>query len=185
MDLVELVRRCRDNDEDGWNEFNRWFGRLADRVLSRFSLMSPVEREEARDAARVRFALEISRDSLRATSSGEVANYGKVVVLNCGRTVWRRRRPQETLPVLLRETGPSPAERARHDAELDCIRRRLASWNPENRWLFMMKVEQVPAAAIKADLERLFGTFVSTGAVDVRFSRLRSELRRECGGPSA
>lgn len=181
MDLPDILQRCRRDEEVAWQEFNRWFGRLAKRVLGGFSALSPVEREEAEDTARVRVAVAISRDRIKGSTNGEIVNFGKTVLINSGRTAWTRRRPAEPLPVLLRDRGPAPSEAAAYQAQLDCIKRRIESWSRDNRWIFMMKLDSVSTAAITADLERVFGLFVTPEAVDVRFHRMRTELRRVCG----
>ena len=68
--------------------------------------------------------------------------------------------------------------------KLECAEQVLQTWNADDRFIFVMKVERVTAGTIKADLERLFGVFITVGAVDVRFFRLRAELRRRClSGP--
>lgn len=162
-----------------------WFRRLARRVLARFSDLTPLEREEAEDAARVKVALEISHHGITGTSSGEITNFAKRVVTNCARDIWKRRRLNEPLPPLLRDEGPSPWEAAKFQGQLECAKSVLAAWSQENRWIFMMKLNNVTAATIKADLERLFGTYIAVESVDARFSRLRAELRRRCFGESA
>jgi hypothetical protein len=46
--------------------------------------------------------------------------------------------------------------------------------------VFIMKLENVSAAAISADAERLYGLSLTSGAIDVKFSRLRAQLRQRC-----
>lgn len=185
VDLLDLLRRCQNHDEAAWQDFHLWFRRLARRVLTRFPDLSPLEREEAEDAARVKVALQISHDGITGTSSGEITNFGKRVVTNCARDIWKGRRPSEPLPPLLRDGGPSPFEAAKFQAEIECARGLLAGWSQENRCIFMMKLDNIAAATIKADLGRLFGLYIAVESVDARFSRLRAELRQRCFGESA
>jgi hypothetical protein len=125
-------------------------------------------------------ALEISGDRITATTDGAIVSFARTVIMNAARDVWRRRRPATSLPPLLRDESPSPAERAKSQAQIECAERVIRSWSPENRFLLMMKLEGVAAATIKTDLERLFGLFVSTETIDVRFFRLRGEVRQRC-----
>lgn len=185
VDLLDVLRRCQNHDEAAWQVFHVWFRRLASRVLTRFPDLSPLEREEAEDAARVKVALEISHHGITGTSSGEITNFGKRVVTNCARDIWKRRRPTEPLPPLLRDDGPSPFEAAKFQSEIECAKRVLAEWGQENRCIFMMKLDNIAAATIKADLERLFGLYIAIESVDARFSRLRAELRQRCFRESA
>jgi hypothetical protein len=179
--LCELIQECRAQDEAAWLEFQSRFARIADRVLGRFPNLSQLEREEAQDNARVSAALEINAGRVKATTDGAMVSFMKTVVVNAARDVWRRRRPNDPLPPVLRDDGPSPAERAKFKAQLDCAERVIGTWNPDDRFIFAMKLEQVPSAVIKADLQRLFCLFITVEAVDVRYFRLRAKVRHECG----
>jgi hypothetical protein len=185
MDLADLLERCRLRDETAWHAFHEWYGRLARRVLARYPTLTPVEREEAQDAARVRLAVQISDGKVRGTTGGEITNFAKVLLVNCARDVWKRKRPMEPLPPFLRDEGPSPWETARFSAQLDCARQLIDSWSADDRLIFLMKQENVSASLIKADVARLFGFFISEAAVDTRVYRLRNELRRHCFGDAA
>lgn len=154
-------------------------------MLGQFGNLTPLEREEAQDDARVRIALEIEGQRIKAETDGAAVSFMRTVVTNAARDIWRRRRPHEPLPPLLRDGGPSPAERARDRATLQCIERLAQSWSLENRLIFALKLEGTPSTAICADLDRLCGLAISVEAVDVRFSRLRAELRRLCGEDAA
>ena len=178
--IVELFGRCRKSDEAAWAEFRPWFRRVATRVLGRFATLSPVEREQVEDFARVAVAMAISEGRINAQTDGEAVSYVRTVVTNAARDAWRRHRAEEPLPLLLRDNRPSAHERLDQTGRLQCVEKVIASWTADNRFVFMMKLESVSTAAIKADLERLFGLFVTTEAVDVRFFRLRNALRRAC-----
>ena len=178
--LVSLLERCRDQDAAAWREFRQRFGRIAGRVLAGFGNLTPLEREEAEDTARVATSLEIDAGRIKAATDGAVVGFLRTVISNAARDVWRRRRPGEPLPPLLDDGAPSPLARARQHAELDCAQRVIASWDSTSRFIFLMKLESVSTAVIKADLERLFNVFLSPEAVDVRFFRLRADVRRQC-----
>jgi hypothetical protein len=153
---------------------------VAWRVLARFPALSPLEREEIEDGARVAVALAISEGRVRAGSDGEAVSYVRTVVTNAARDAWQRRRAEVPLPELLKDGGASPQEQVDLASRLACVEQEIGSWSPDSRFIFMMKLEQVSTAGIKLDLERLFGVFVTTEAVDVRYFRLRSALRRAC-----
>jgi len=179
--LSELVQACRARDDAAWLEFQGCFARIAGRVLERFPNLTRLEREEAQDNARVNVALEIDGGRVKATTDAAVVSFIKTVVSNAARDVWRRRRPNDPLPPLLRDEGPSPAERAKFRMQLECAEQVIGAWNPDDRLIFAMKLEQVPSATIKAELERLFRLFITVEAVDVRYFRLRARVREQCG----
>ena len=179
-DLPELIRRCRGGDAAGWAQFLVWFRLIAVRVLARFRNLSEVERGEAEDRARAKVFSEIMSGGIKGASNWEIRGFVHTVVTNTARDVWRQRRPVEPLPPLLRSGDPWPDRRAELRVQLDCVKHLVWTWPPQDQFIFIMKLEQVPAATIKADLERLYGVFVTVGAVDVKFSRLRSHIRDEC-----
>ena len=72
--------------------------------------------------------------------------------------------------------GASPQEQVDLASRLACVEKEIGAWSPDSRFIFMMKLEQVSTAGIKLDLERLYGVFLTTEAVDVRYFRLRSAL---------
>jgi len=178
--LGELLERCREQDESAWAEFRSSFHRIALRVLARFRGLSRLEKEEAEDTARVAVAIEISEGRVKAKTDGEAVSYARTVVTNAARDVWRRRRPGAPLPMFLRDGQPSPLDRASVAALLRRTKELIDSWSAENRFVFMMKLENVSTLAIKEDLERLFGVFLTPEAVDVRFFRLRAVVREYC-----
>jgi hypothetical protein len=178
--LVRLLERCREQDAAAWREFRQRFGRVARRALAGFGNLTPLEREEAEDTARVAVSLEIEGGRVKATTDGAVVGFLRTVITNAARDVWRRRRPGEPLPPRLSDRAPSPLARTGQRAELDCAERVILAWDSTNRFIFLMKLEGVSTAAIKADLARLFNVFLSAEAVDVRFFRLRADLRRQC-----
>jgi len=146
-------------------------------VLARFPNLTPVEREEAEDVARVAMALEVSEGRVKSEADGAVVGYARVVLANAARDAWRRRRPSEPLPRDLTDRGPTPAERVALQAELSRLEGLVGAWSAEDRFIFVMKLDGVSTATIKADLERLYGRYVTPEAIDVRFHRLRARLR--------
>lgn len=178
--LGELFEQCREQDESAWAEYRAWFHRIALRVLGRLGGLSRLESEEVEDTARVKVAVEISEGRVRAKTDGEAVSYARTVLTNAARDTWRRRRSGELLPPWLSDDRPSPLDRATAANLLGRAEALVASWSPENRFIFLMKVENVSAQTIKGDLERLFGLFLTVEAVDVRFFRLRVTLRERC-----
>ncbi|MBI2206102.1 MAG: hypothetical protein HYU41_19875 [Candidatus Rokubacteria bacterium] len=181
--IVELLRRCREHEEAAWSDFHVWFRQIAARVLDGFRNLTPVEREEAEDTARVTMALGITDGRVRAEGDGAAVTYARVVITNAARDIWRRRRPTEPLPAGLEDAAPTAAQRAALLDELGRIERAVGAWNAEDRFIFVMKLHGGSTAAIRADLERLYGTYVSAEAIDVRFHRLRRQLRHRIERP--
>jgi hypothetical protein len=149
-------------------------------VLSGFQNLSPLERELAADNARANIISAMLEARIEGTTNGEILRFFQTVVTNCARDVWRERHPTEPLPPGLRDRGASPLEAARSRMQLECVRKVMESWSADNRFLFVMKLNGVTTLAIKGDLEHRFRVFISPEAVDVRFHRLRQELRRRC-----
>lgn len=163
-----------------------WIQRLAGRVLSRFPDLTPLEREIAVDTARVNLSLAITQSRISGTSNGQLTNFAKTIVRNCAHDIWRQNRRQRLRDNDLsvesfRGRGVQPSEVARLKAQLECARHLIESWSPRERFVFTMKLQDVSASTIKADLERLFGEFIAVGSVDVLFSRLRGKVRQQCG----
>jgi hypothetical protein len=149
----------------------------------RFRNLTDVERGEAEDRARAKVSAEIMSGGVRGETNWEIRGFVQTVVTNSARDVWRQRRPEEPLPPLLRDQdGPWPDRWAELRAKLECSKKLMKTWPPPDQFIFMMKLEQVPASTIKLDLERLYGVFVTVGAVDVKFSRLRANVRDHCFG---
>jgi len=115
---------------------------------------------------------------MNAAGEGAVVAYARVVIVNAARDVWRRRRPSEPLPFEVHDGAPSAMELASLRSAVDRIERAVHGWTTEDRFVFVMKLDGFSTAAIRADLARRFGTYVSAEAIDVRFHRLRKTLRR-------
>jgi DNA-directed RNA polymerase specialized sigma24 family protein len=176
-----MVVGCRRDEPAAWDQLQRWYARLAQRTLAGFFNLTAYEREEASDNARTTFSLEIMSGRLRAETDGAIVCFARTIVRNAARDVWRRRRPGEELSTEVPDDAPSPSAAVSARAQLECVERLVLGWKDEDRLLLMLKLEQVSSAAIQADLVRLFGVHVSVSAVDVRYHRLRRELREHCG----
>ena len=180
-DLPGILRRCQANEEAAWEEFCSCLRRVTIGVLSRFQNLTPIERELAGEQARAHILDAALEGRIEGATNGQLLRFLRTVVINCARDVWRQRHPMETLPDNLRDRNPSPAEAAATRAQLNCVRKIMQSWTPDNRFIFLMKLNRVSAAGIKTDLERIFHVAIGTEAIDTRFHRLREELRRRCG----
>ncbi len=149
-------------------------------MLARFPNLSELERGEAEDRARANVSERMLLGRVKGLTDWEIRGFVHTVLINCARDVWRQRRPAEPLPPRLRDTGPRPDRQAELRAKLECAKKLMRTWPKQDQFIFMMKLEEVPAATIKTDLERLYGVFVTVGAVDVKFSRLRAAVRDHC-----
>jgi DNA-directed RNA polymerase specialized sigma24 family protein len=179
--LPALVRRCSRGGNDACKILLATFTRVAGWVLAGFRNLSRLEREEAEDAARVKVFEKLTVDGLQADTDGAVVAFFRAAVYNSAIDVWRRRVPTGPWADVTDEAPGSPHHSAQQRAALECAEQVIHSWDPEDRFIFIMKLDGAPTATIKTDLERLFGLFITTGAVDVRFSRLRADVRERCG----
>lgn len=182
MDLLVILEGCRQGDTRSWEAFLTWFSALSSRVLAGFPNLHPLEREEAADEARLKLVAEIQAHRLKADYPGEVVNFARLVVKRQALDVFRARRLRADLRADITSVEGSPFTSAESRLRLECLERLLEQqWSPENRLIFMMKINDVPSTRIQTELARIFGLHVEAGTIDVRFHRLRREALKACG----
>jgi hypothetical protein len=184
MDLLVMVEGCRRGETQSWEAFLTWFSALSGRVLAGFPNLHPLEREEAADEARLKLVAEIQAHRLKADYPGEVVNFARLIVKRQALDVFRTRRPRADLhaQIATAEASISPLTTAESRRRLECLERLLNhQWSAENRFIFMMKINDVPSTRIQTELASTFGLHVEPGTIDVRFHRLRREALKACG----
>jgi hypothetical protein len=182
MDLLAMVEGCRRGDTRSWETFLTWFSELSGRVLAGFPNLHPLEREEAADEARLKLVAEIQAHRLKADYPGEVVNFARLVVKRQALDLFRTRRPRADLCSEIASAEGSPLTSAESRLRLACLERLLNHrWSAENRFIFIMKINDVPSTRIQTELASAFGLHVEPGSIDVRFHRLRQEALRACG----
>jgi DNA-directed RNA polymerase specialized sigma24 family protein len=186
LDLPDLFRRCQRNEEAACKAVYVWVSStVAGIVNGRFANLSRVERDEAADRARYQLtqAMLLGQiDAVNAPNNWPLLAYLKEVVENAARDVLRRRRGTDVSDELRGHAAdePAPDRQASAHESLTCVERVLNSLEATDRLIFFSKLNGVPTRAVAADVRRLFRLVVTTQAIDTRFSRLRTKLRREC-----
>jgi DNA-directed RNA polymerase specialized sigma24 family protein len=123
------------------------------------------------------------------TSDLEIAAYFRTAVRNRALNFLRARRQRPDAPGgrgraadhetddpldALQCPEPDPEQRAMLEAAIGCIN----GWSAQDRFLFLEKLQGVPATEIKKALEAApFRTFLAAATIDTRFHRLQSRLR--------
>ena len=149
-------------------------------VLAGFPTFHLLEREEVADEARLKVFAEIRADRFQATYPSEVVNFVRVVVRREALDLLRSRKVHRELSPSLPEQTISPAARAELRVRVDCLQALLVTWSEQDRFIFMMKLNAVPAATIRGELAQHFGVYVEPGTIDVRFHRLRGDALKAC-----
>jgi DNA-directed RNA polymerase specialized sigma24 family protein len=182
MDLLAMMEGCRQGDTQAWEAFLTWFSALSGRVLAGFPNLHPLEREEAADEARLKLVAEIQAHRLKADYPGEIVNFARLVVKRQALDLFRARRLRADLRAQIASAEASPFTSAESRLRLECLEKLLYhQWSAENRFIFMMKINDVPSTRIQTELANGFGLHVAPGTIDVRFHRLRREALKACG----
>lgn len=186
LDLPDLFRRCQRKEEAACEAVYRWVSRMAAGILNRgFPNLSRVEREEAADRARYRIveAMMLGRiDAVNANNNWPLIGYVRHVIENAAKDVVRQRHDIEGTDQLEAHpaSGSSPDRSAIAREVLTCIERVLNSLEAVDRFIFVLKWNDVSTRTIAADVRRIHQAVVTTQAIDTRFSRLRAKIRHEC-----
>jgi DNA-directed RNA polymerase specialized sigma24 family protein len=180
MDLLAMIDGCKRDESASWEAFLPWFSRVSRHVLAGFPKLHLLEREEVADEARRKVWAEIRAGRFQATYPGEVVNFVRVVVRREALDLLRSRNVHRELSPALPEQNVLPAARAELRVRVDCLQALLITWSEQDRFIFMMKLNAVPAATIRDELAQYFGVHVEPETIDVRFVRLRRNALKAC-----
>jgi RNA polymerase sigma-70 factor (ECF subfamily) len=131
---------------------------------------------DAEDVLQTVFLRLMGRDG-SATPLANCESYLRRAAINAALDVLRARRPGETLP--LEDSQPDPGQPDRRELR-DCLRRSLASLNPEAAQVFALRFFE---GYSNPEIARLLGISVVRVAVTVHRTRrrLQKELRSYMG----
>src|SRR5262245_40317551 len=180
MDLLAMIDGCQRDESASWEAFLPWFSRVSRHVLAGFPTLHLREREKVADETRRKVFAEIRAGRFQATYPGEVVNFIRLVVRTEARDLLRSRKVHRELSPALPEKNVPPAARAELSVRVDCLQALLITWSEQDRLIFMMKLNAVPAATICGELAQHFGVHVEPGTIDVRFHRLRGDALKAC-----
>jgi DNA-directed RNA polymerase specialized sigma24 family protein len=187
-ELWRLVDRCRRDDEGAWEVLYGVVRRVAAPVLATFRIRD-TDREDILASLWEPVMRAVKLGQPTGTSDLEIAAYFRTAVRNRALNFLRARRQRPDAPGgrgraadhetddpldALQCPEPDPEQRAMLEAAIGCIN----GWSAQDRFLFLEKLQGVPATEIKKALEAApFRTFLAAATIDTRFHRLQSRLR--------
>jgi hypothetical protein len=177
-----MLEGCMRDDPQSWVSFLSWFSRLSGRVLGGFPNLHPLEREETVAESRLKLVAEIQAHRLKPNYPGELVNYARLLVKREAIDRLRAQHPRVDIPADVASPDVLPSRQVEARLRVECLERLLReTWSVENRFIFMMKINEVPSHTIQSELARSFGFHVEPGTIDVRFHRLRRDALKACG----
>ena len=192
-ELRSLLQRCRADETAAWERFTHWVGVRGKAILGPLGSLSRADRDDIVAAGLNQLVPIVREDRIRGDSNAEIDAYVCAVIRNQGLNFLRRR-------LRHREGGASDAgtpgaaepphrdiadERSAQDVramaseQLGRAHKLMQSWALEDRYLFLAKINGVPARIIQRTLNAPpFGTDMALRTADTRFHRLRARLMR-------
>jgi len=182
--LRALFDQCHIGSNDAaWEQVLAWLRVRARSVLGGFQTLNDADREDVISHVGHRLIEAIRRREIRGTTDAEIESYVRTTLKNRALNVVRHRATrgqEEPVPEDLHDNAPSPSEQAVIAQALERARDAIMKWPPEDRYLFIAKLEGVSSARIKATLEQPpYRQFVAITTVDTRYLRLRRILHEQ------
>jgi DNA-directed RNA polymerase specialized sigma24 family protein len=193
-ELHALLERCRAEDARAWECFAAWVKTRGRTIVGTVDNLSDADREDAVADTLTSLVTVVQRGEINGASNAEIDAYVCRALRNRALNVlrWRTRRrevgagtseiPSPDLagsPTFdhMPDEAPSQAEQAIAAEQLGRAEKLLLSWSPEDRYLFIAKLNGVSTRLIQQTLERPpFECFTAVTTVDTRFHRLRKRL---------
>jgi DNA-directed RNA polymerase specialized sigma24 family protein len=193
-ELHGLLERCRAEDAVAWERFAAWVTMRGRAILSAVDKLSAADGEDAVADTLTRLITVVRRGEISGASNAEIDAYVCTALRNRALNVLRgRTRRREVVAVAsevpnpdlsegpaleqVPDEGPSQAARTIAAEQLGRAEKFVLSWSPEERYLFMAKLNGVSARLIQQTLERPpFECFSAVTTVDTRYHRLRKRL---------
>ena len=193
-ELYALLERCRSEDALAWERFATWVKTRGRAILSAVDKLSDADGEDAVADTLTSLVTVVRRGEIRGASNAEIDAYVCRALRNRALNVLRgRTRRREVIaaasdapnpdqagsPTLEQVPDESPSQAAQAIAaeQLGRAEKLLLSWSPEDRYLFIAKLNGVSARLIQQTLERPpFECFSAVTTVDTRYHRLRKRL---------
>jgi DNA-directed RNA polymerase specialized sigma24 family protein len=192
-ELRGLVERCRTEEALAWEHFAAWVKRRGWVVLRGVGGLVRADGEDAVADALKSLVAAVRRGRIRGVSNAEIDAYVCAAVRHRALNLVRGRARRSvgegatnSLGHSARDRGPgreAADETSGQDARavaaelLARAEHLLLTWPAADRYLFLAKLNGVPAKVIQATLERPpFLSFAAVTTVDARFHRLRKRL---------
>jgi len=193
-ELHGLLQRCRAEDAPAWERFAAWVKTRSRAILGAVDKLSDADREDAMADTLTGLITVVRRGEISGVSNAEIDAYVCRALRNRALNVLRgRTRRREVVAVTsevphshlaespameqVPDETPSQAAQAIAAEELGRAEKFILSWSPEDRYLFIAKLNGVSARLIQQTLERPpFECFCAVTSVDTRYHRLRKRL---------
>ena len=193
-ELYALLERCRAEDALAWERFAAWVKARGRAILGAVDRLSDADGEDAVAGTLTSLVTVVRRGEISGASNAEIDAYVCKALRNRALNVLRgRARRREVIgavsevpntdqagtPALeqVPDEAPSQAAQAIAAEQLGRAEKLLLSWSPEDRYLFIAKLNGVSARLIQQTLERPpFECFSAVTTVDTRYHRLRKRL---------
>jgi len=193
-ELYALLERCRVEDALAWERLATWVKTRGRAILSAVDKLSDADGEDAVADTLTSLVTVVRRGGISGTSNAEIDAYVCRALRNRALNVLRgRTRRREVVaaasevpnpdlagsPTLeqVPDEAPSQAAQAIAAEQLGRAEKLLLSWSPEDRYLFIAKLNGVSARLIQQTLERPpFECFSAVTTVDTRYHRLRKRV---------
>jgi len=193
-ELHGLLQRCRAEDAPAWEHFAAWVKTRSRTILGAVDKLSAADREDAMADTLTGLITVVRRGEISGASNAEIDAYVCRALRNRALNLLRgRTRRHEVVAVAsevpllhpaenwameqVADETPSQAAQAMAAEQLGRAEKFILSWPPEDRYLFIAKVNGVSARFIQQTLERSpFECFCAVTSVDTRYHRLRKRL---------
>jgi DNA-directed RNA polymerase specialized sigma24 family protein len=192
-ELHILLERCRAEEAPAWEHFAAWVKTRGRAILRGVDKLSEADGEDAVAETLKSLVTVVRRGEIRGATNAEIDAYVCMALRNRALNILRgRARRREGNPRASDGPGPDPVENPADDArdeapaqdaqamavqQLGRAEQLLLSWPPEDRYLFIAKLNGVSARVIQQTLGRApFEFFIALTTIDTRFHRLRQRL---------
>jgi DNA-directed RNA polymerase specialized sigma24 family protein len=187
-DLRCLLDRCRAEESPAWELFTQWVRTRAAAILKAFGNLSKADREDVAAATLNQLFRVVRHDRICGSSNAEIHGYIRATIRNQALNLLRTRAQSpeigehagwdsgdgEPRNSEIADERPSQDKRAIMSQQLARVHDLLQSWAAADRYLFLAKINGVPAKTIQQTLAQPpFDTRMATATVDTRFHRLR------------
>jgi DNA-directed RNA polymerase specialized sigma24 family protein len=190
-ELRSLLDRCRSEESLAWEAFTAWTRSRAAAILRAIGKLSTADREDVVAATLNQLFRVVRHDGISGKSDAEIHAYMRAAIRNQALNLLRARAQSPATGEQAAwdahggepQTGEAADERPAQDArvimseQLGRVHDLLQSWTAADRYLFLAKINGVPARMIQQTLGAPpFETRVALATVNTRFHRLRRSL---------
>jgi DNA-directed RNA polymerase specialized sigma24 family protein len=181
-----LLERCRAEETAAWELFTQWIRTRAAATLRAIGSLSRADREDVVAATLNQLLRVVRRDGIGGSRNREIHAYVRATIRNQALSLLRAQSRDigkqnvwdsdggELRNNEIADERPSQDARAIISEQLGRAHDVLESWAAADRYLFLAKINGVPARIIQQTLAQSpFNTRMAIATVDTRFHRLR------------